>query len=121
MKKIILICATLLASSITYANNDALWGALIGGVIGNQIGSSDHNQYIGAAIGAVIAGSNDRDYRRYDNSSRNYNSHYRSGGYYTYVTQRVYVEPVYGFTDCGQRVMVRNGYWKTVRQRVWVP
>lgn len=127
MKKLVLVTLSLLTLTSVASANDALWGALIGGVIGNQVGSSDHNQYIGAAIGAVLAGGNDYSNRTYNNrtyqrSYYNEGSHYRqTGGYYTYVTRRVYVEPVYGYTQCGDRVVVRNGYYKTVREKVWVP
>jgi uncharacterized protein YcfJ len=127
MKKLALVALSALTlTSFANANNDALWGALIGGVIGNQVGSSDHNQYVGALIGSILmgSGSESNHYRTYNHGNQRYyseRSYVPQGGYYTYVTNRVYVDPVYGYTDCGQRVLVKNGYWKTVTQKVWVP
>jgi len=113
MKKLALVGLSLATLTPLVNANDALWGALLGGIIGNQIGSSDHNQYIGAAIGAVIMGNENKQYHN--------QRPYHQGGYYTYVTRQVYVEPLYGYTDCGEKVLVRLGYYKTVTQRVWVP
>ena len=109
-KTLLLTAIALVLTPIVNANDDRLLGALIGGIIGNQIGSSSHNQYVGAGIGYILAG-NGGEYNRHH--------YYRPPqGYYKLVQRKVWVAPKYEYIE-GRQYLVREGYYRYYYERIY--
>ena len=129
MKKLIitLIGAALIASS-TYANHhidgairDGIIGGIIGGVIGNNTGSGDSET--GALIGAVSGITNgilNRSHRPIHHPRRVYTPRH-SCSQTTVIYDKVWVRPVYNYDVYGNRYVIREGNWKTVKRHISTP